>query len=229
MEFNRRFLNKQQSELKKLLLDENQFQNAKELFMRHHAMLHSASMANRDLWSYPDEIIGDLSETQMRLIPPKSEHSIAWLIWHITRIEDITMNLLVAGSPQVFYRDGWFERLGVSAVDTGNTMDKGDIIKLSQTIQIESLLDYRISVGRRTEEIVSGLEPQKLKQTIDPTRIAQILEEGAVVEAASDLTDYWSKRTIAGLLLMPATRHPIVHLNEADRLKLKILKNLNAS
>ena len=224
MEFNRRFLNEQQSELKKLLLDENQFQNAKELFLRHHAMLHSARMAKRDLWSYPDEIFGDLLETQVRLIPPKSEHSIAWLIWHITRIEDITMNLLVAGSSQVFQRDGWYERIGVIAIDTGNTMDEEDIAKLSQTIQVETLLDYRIFVGRRTEEIVHELEPGQLNQPVDPTRIAQVLAEGAVVEAASVLTDYWSKRTIAGLLLMPATRHPIVHLNEADRLKQKILK-----
>ena len=134
------------------------------------------------------------------------------------------MNLLVAGSSQVFQRDGWYERIGVIAIDTGNTMDEEDIAKLSQTIQVETLLDYRIFVGRRTEEIVHELEPGQLNQPVDPTRIAQVLAEGAVVEAASVLTDYWSKRTIAGLLLMPATRHPIVHLNEADRLKQKILK-----
>ena len=45
------------------------------------------------------------------------------------------------------------------------------------------------------------------------------MTEGAVVEEARDLIDYWGKRTIAGLLLMPATRHNLVHLNEALRLK----------
>ena len=33
------------------------------------------------------------------------------------------------------------------------------------------------------------------------------------------LTDFWGKRDVAGLLLMPANRHLIVHLNEALRLK----------
>ena len=47
------------------------------------------------------------------------------------------------------------------------------------------------------------------------------MAEGAVLEVASDLIDYWAKRTIAGLLLMPATRHNLVHLNEALRLKQK--------
>jgi hypothetical protein len=48
-----------------------------------------------------------------------------------------------------------------------------------------------------------------------------VQDERAVLEAASDITDYWGKRTIAGLLLMPATRHNLVHLNEALRLKQK--------
>ena len=34
-------------------------------------------------------------------------HSIAWFIWHMTRIEDVTMNLLLAGSPEVFSSANW--------------------------------------------------------------------------------------------------------------------------
>jgi hypothetical protein len=36
------------------------------------------------------------------------------------------------------------------------------------------------------------------------------------------LSDYWSKKTIAGLLLMPPTRHNFVHLNEAARIRQKL-------
>ena len=42
--------------------------------------------------------------------------------------------------------------------------------------------------------------------------------EGAVVEEARWLTDYWGKKTFSGLLLMPATRHNLVHLNESMRI-----------
>ena len=47
------------------------------------------------------------------------------------------------------------------------------------------------------------------------------MDEGAVDEIASWLIDYWSKRNIAELLLMPATRHNLVHLNKCLRLKHK--------
>jgi len=47
------------------------------------------------------------------------------------------------------------------------------------------------------------------------------MDEGAVVEAARPIADYWAKRNVASLLLMPATRHNLVHLNEALELKRK--------
>ena len=53
-------------------------------------------------------------------------------------------------------------------------------------------------------------------------RLQQVMAEGAIVEAASGIADYWGKRTIAGLLLMPPTRHNFVHLNEALRIKYKL-------
>jgi hypothetical protein len=40
-----------------------------------------------------------------------------------------------------------------------------------------------------------------------------------MVAAASDVLEYWGKRTIAGLLLMPPTRHCFLHLNEAMRIR----------
>ena len=74
-------------------------------------------------------------------------------------------------------------------------------------------------VGRRTREIVAGLGPERLNQKVDPTRLDRVMAEGALIPAATGIRDYWSKRDIAGLLLMPATRHSLVHLNEALSLK----------
>jgi hypothetical protein len=51
-----------------------------------------------------------------------------------------------------------------------------------------------------------------------------VMDEGAVVEAARGLIDYLGNRTISGLLLMPPTRHNFIHLNEAERIKKKLLR-----
>lgn len=208
-----------QTELRHLMTSANQHDKAVQLFMSQHAMLHSRKMAQSEAWSFEDEVFNDMLEADIRLIPPGSEHSIAWLIWHIARCEDVTMNLLVAGSPQILHRDSWLTQLRITVCDTGNAMDEAQMANFSNTIDIELLRAYRLAVGRRTREIVRQLEPAKLKQKVDACRIQQVMEEGAVVEAAHGIADYWSKRTIAGLLLMPATRHNLIHLYEAFQVK----------
>jgi hypothetical protein len=98
-------------------------------------------------------------------------------------------------------------------------MSREEIAQFSAVIDIEALRAYRVAVGRRTQEIVRQLAAEELKQKVDPARLQRVWDEGAVVEAARGIADYWGRRTIAGLLLMPATRHNIVHLNEALQIK----------
>jgi hypothetical protein len=160
-----------------------------------------------------------MTEEQVRRIPRNCEHSVAWIIWHIARCEDITMNLLVAGSPQMLNQDDWLERVKTPICHTGNEMDVADIADFSTAVDIQALRAYRVAVGRRTREIVKHLEPEDLKRKVDPARLQRVWDEGAVVQAASGIVDYWGKRDVAGLLLMPASRHLIVHLNEALKLK----------
>ncbi len=187
--------------------------------MGQHARLHSTQADLGASWSYEDFIFNGLSDAQARILPPKGEHSIAWMIWHIARIEDIAMNLLVAGGAQVFSQGDWRKRLKVSWCDSGNAMSRDEITALSAAIDLPALRKYRAAVGCRTQEIVKGLQPQDLPRKVDPKRIQRVRDEEAVLEAASGIIDYWSKRTIAGLLLMPASRHILVHLNEAMDLR----------
>jgi hypothetical protein len=144
---------------------------------------------------------------------------VAWLIWHIARIEDVTMNVLVAGRAQIMHRDNWLARMKINLHHTGNIMSEAEVAHLSASISIEALRAYRLAVGRGTREIVRQLQPEEVTQKVNPLRLEQLMAEGAVAKEASGLIDYWGKRSIAGLLLMPATRHNPVHLNEASRLK----------
>jgi len=210
---------KRQTELRRILTSPNQHDKAIQLFLRQHAMLHSAKMARTEPWSFEDQVFCDIPEEQVRRIPRNCDHSVAWLIWHIARCEDITMNLLVAGSPQILRRGNWLKQMKITACDTGNAMDEKSVTDLSNAIDIEALRAYRLAVGRRTREIVKQLQPEELKQKVEPSRLQRVMDEGAVAEAASGIADYWGKRNIAGLLLMPATRHNLVHLNEALQLK----------
>jgi hypothetical protein len=220
-EANRKACLAQQTRLRELMLDSGRYAEAMQLFLRQHAMLHSAAAAEPPEWSFQDEVLAGVSEEQIRRIPPGGEHSIAWLIWHMARCEDIPFNLLVAGTPQVLHRDSWLEKMGVAARDTGNAMDVQAVADLSAAIDTGALLGYRLAVARRTRQIAAQLTAKDLARKVDRTRLERIKEEGAVVEAAWGIAEYWGNRTIAGLLLMPATRHNLTHLNEALQLTQK--------
>lgn len=211
----------QQSELRRLLEAPAQFEAGMQLFFKQHAMLHSAKVSEATGWSYEDEILDDMSQAQVRRIPPGCEHSVAWLIWHSARCEDITLNRLVAGGPQVLLEQGWLERMQVPVRDTGNAMSPAEIAQFSAEIDIPALRGYRAAVGLRTRQIVRTLQPSDLKQPVCAVRLQQALDEEAVLPAAHEISDYWGSRDIVGLLLMPATRHNLVHLNEALKIKQK--------
>jgi hypothetical protein len=98
-------------------------------------------------------------------------------------------------------------------------MDDADVTALSQVIDLNALKAYRIAVGRATREVVNRLEPGDAQCKVEPGRLDRLLLDGSVSAEATGLIDYWGKLTFAGLLLMPPTRHCLVHLNEAMKIK----------
>lgn len=215
----RKLWNERQRELRAVLLSYQQHGAAIELFTNQHAMLHSEKVSQSETWSFEDEVFKDATEEQIRRIPRTCEHSIAWAIWHIARIEDVTMNMLVAGRPQIMDRDDWFEKMKATLRHAGNAMDRAAVAEFSAAIDVAALRAYRVAVGRATREMVGRLQPEQLKQKIDPARLQRVMAEGALVEEAREILDYWGRRNVAGLLLMPPTRHNMIHLNEALQLK----------
>jgi hypothetical protein len=219
MDLNHLAWNENQQSLQDALAHPDNHPEWLRLFLRQHLQVHSRRVAEQGQWSFEDEVLEGLTDSALRVIPANGQHSIAWILWHLARIEDLTMNMLIAGADQLFVREGWAEKLKAPIRDTGNEIDKEHVKLLSQTINLESLRAYRVSVGQRTRTIVSSLPMEILGQKVDPKRIQDVRLSGDVIPAAEGIVNYWSRRTVAGLLLMPPTRHCFTHLNEALRIK----------
>lgn len=99
-------LNPRQKALREALTSGDGFKVAIRLFLELHGILHSKQVAPDSPWSYEDLLFEGLKEDAYRQIPKREEHSLVWVIWHLSRIEDVTMNLLVAGRDQVFETGG---------------------------------------------------------------------------------------------------------------------------
>lgn len=222
MDSNLKRWNDQHQLLRRLLLKDKAYRQAIPVFLDHHAAVHAAKVQAGTPWSWHDEVLSDLTPDQLRYTPHSSPHSVAWRIWHMARIEDATMNVLLADSSQVFESGKWRDKLEIDYVSVGNEMSNADIVKLSKTINLKALFTYRLVVGKRTRMLVQRLKLDELSQPPMLDRLQRLVAERAVQPPALWLLDYWGGHPAANLLLMPATRHPFVHLNEIKRLLPKL-------
>lgn len=214
--------NDQHAALRRLFMHDRDYEQAIAVFFDHHAAVHTAKLQAGAHWSFQDKVLSGLTDEQMRAVPKGCAHSVAWKLWHVTRIEDVTMNLLLAGSPQVLTRGNWLDKLETDCVTVGNEMSDQDIAELSQGLNLKALLAYRLAVGKRTRSVVRHLKTAELERLAAPERLKRIAEEGAVVGKVAWLVEYWGGNPSANLLLMPATRHGFVHLNEVGRMLPKL-------
>jgi hypothetical protein len=123
-----------QQALRKALKKPIQLETAQALFLKQHAYLHSNEVSGGSGASLEEEVWVGLDEAAFRCLPAGTEHSIAWCYWHLARIEDITMNLLVADTDQVYSASDWKLRLHAPFDDTGNMITPEDVRTLSEQV-----------------------------------------------------------------------------------------------
>jgi hypothetical protein len=222
MESDLRHWNAQHQLLRRLLLKDKDYQRAIPIFLEHHAAVHAAKLHAGAHWSWPDEVLSGLTPEQMRHSPKGSPHSVAWRIWHMARIEDVTMNVLLAGATQVFENGKWPGKMEIDCTGVGNEMSNDGIVRLSKAINLNALFAYRLAVGKRTCAVVKSLKFDDLPQPPARDRLQRLIAEHAVEQSTLWLLDYWGGHPAANLLLMPATRHSFVHLNEIKRMLPKL-------
>lgn len=212
-------------DLNSIIRKRDQLERAKSLFLELHAKLNLSEVSDTDK-NEVDALLGDLQRNEYAIMPTKKDETIAWVLWHIARIEDLTMNMLVAGKEQIF-NDEWKKRLNVMITDTGNALTDDEIMELSQNVHIAELLKYRNEVAKSTREIVQGLTSEDIRRKVAPADINRILETGGVTEQEDSiwLLDFWGKKDVAGILLMPPTRHVILHLNDCCKWKEHMRRN----
>ncbi|AYF78272.1 DUF664 domain-containing protein [Nocardia yunnanensis] len=94
-------------------------------------------------------------------------NSIAWLIWHLTRVQDDHV-AEVAGREQVWTAAGWAKRFELPFDDsaTGYGDDSAEVEALSN-VPAELLLGYYDAVHAQTIEYVSALTDADLPRVVD--------------------------------------------------------------
>jgi hypothetical protein len=113
-----------------------------------------------------EELTDGLTEDVALFRPTPEANSIAWLIWHSARQQDLQLADL-AGEEQVWLRDGWVDRFGLDL--PRNAMGYGDgpdeVAKVRASAEL--LAGYFQAVHKATLEYIASVTPEELARVVD--------------------------------------------------------------
>jgi hypothetical protein len=110
------------------------------------------------------EVVDGLSVDDLAWRADRDANTIAWLIWHLTRIQDDHV-AHVAGTEQVWPE--WADRFALpfDVRDTGYGASSEDVAAVRASADL--LVDYYESVHNATVKYVSTLQPPDLDRIVD--------------------------------------------------------------
>ncbi len=177
-----------------------------QLFLQRYDSLYEFWLG--DLWTtVPDDL--------MRQRPHPRVNSIAWNLWHLTRVEDAGLNRFVVDRPQVLDEGSWIERMNVPWRHHGGDMTFAEVDDLSRRIDVQALRDYSRAVELRTREIVSQLGHDGLDAVMEEDRLRMILfDEGLAHPQSAGLLENYLGWTKGKCLMNFGLTHPYQHVGE---------------
>ena len=176
-----------------------------------------------------EKLCDKLSDEQYSLMPYPDANgyhckTIAYSIWHMARIEDITAHTLICGDEQVLFRDDYMKATCSPIITTGNELVRDEITAFSQSLNISELLRYAADVKASTDELLSRLSYEDSKRRFTSDDKERVIASKSVSEDENAvwLIDYWCGKDITGIIKMPFTRHLIMHIEAIMRIAGKI-------
>jgi hypothetical protein len=156
-----------------------------------------------------DDLLKGLTDAQVRGRPHPGVNTVAWLIWHAARVEDVGVNRFIVDGAQVL-DDGWLGRLGVGRRDVGTGMSDAEVDALSAAVDVTALRGYWNALTRRTLAVVETLRGRDLAEVVPADRVKRVCaDEGAVAPGAGWLSEFWANRRSRGWLL---AQTPLLHV-----------------
>lgn len=186
----------------------------RDVFLAQHGRAHAVEVSGADL-SLQVVVLGGVTDEQMRHRPQPTTNSLAYVLWHMTRTEDIGLNTIIAQCPQVFDDDSWATQLNVLRRDLGTGMTDMEVDTFNQQINVRALFAYRVAVGQRTQVLLRDLRPEILNEVIDSHLIQRVRDEGAFGPNAEWVPQRWAGKRKEYTLTWSVLTHTFLHFGEA--------------
>lgn len=111
-------------------------------------------------------VLDDASSELLSYRPDPAANTVAWLVWHLTRVQDDHVSD-VAGTEQVWTSRGWVERFalpfGVRATGYGQSAEEVAAVR----VEADLLRGYHEDTHAATLRYLEGPAPEDLDRVVD--------------------------------------------------------------
>jgi uncharacterized damage-inducible protein DinB len=136
------------------------------------------------------DVVDGLTPEQLAVRPAEGANTIAWLIWHLTRVQDDHV-ADAAGTEQVWASKGWADRfqlpLPPSSTGYGHGPDEVAAVRVDSA---DLLTGYYDAVHERTVEYVRGLTDADLDRVVDRSWTPPVTLGTRLVSVVNDDTQH---------------------------------------
>jgi hypothetical protein len=157
-----------------------------------------------------------LSEDQLRQAAP-GHCSIAWLLWHTARTEDVAINTVLRDAPEVLDQDGWLRRLGLTARDIGTGMTDDEVSEFGTRVDVAALRAYHTAVGAQTRAWLTTADLAELEGEVKAPG-DRLQASAALRERGAWVAEFWTGRPRSWFLTWVSIGHNYWHMGEAEHI-----------
>ncbi|HWO93833.1 MAG TPA: DinB family protein [Dehalococcoidia bacterium] len=106
-----------------------------------------------------------LSDEQLHWSPEGESHSIAWILWHAARIEDLFVHQVFQGKPAEWDTGGWAAKTGLPerGFGTGQPTAEAKAVRIAN---LDAFAQYAAKVADLADELVAGLTEDDLNREV---------------------------------------------------------------
>jgi uncharacterized damage-inducible protein DinB len=112
------------------------------------------------------DVVEGVDDKTLAKRPGETANSIAWLVWHLTRVQDDHVAHL-ANVAQAWTAEGWYDRFGLpfGVKEHGYGHSSAEVAQVRAASEL--LVGYHDAVHRLTLSYVQGIEANELDRIVD--------------------------------------------------------------
>jgi uncharacterized damage-inducible protein DinB len=118
---------------------------------------------------YLTKALDGLTQEEAAFVPAAESNSIAFILWHMTRVEDFFVTRVIQREVELYEAEGWREKLGTPAKDTGfdYTLEQ---LQAWPVPKLEIMRGYYDSVRKKTLALLKNITSERLSELARPDR-----------------------------------------------------------